>query len=97
MEQGAESTEDQSAYERTVKTEGRTSRNSVIVFAPQRPAHHAGCSDAKQIVYRIEREQNGGGKRDRRVFHRIAQHSYKISVRHIVEHHDKGTEDHGDG
>ncbi len=97
MEQRAQGAEDQTAYQRTVETESRTSRYRFIIFASKRPAHHAGRTDAEQIVYRIESEQNRSGEGHCSIFYRISQHSDKISVRHVVKHHDQGTEDHGDG
>ena len=88
-ENKAQQAEQQPADKRAVEAERAALCHGVVVLAAQRAAHQTGGADAEQVVDRVERQHERGGKSDSGVLYGVLEQTDKVSVRQIVQYGDK--------
>ena len=91
----AEQGEGQSAEDSAPEAEGGTFRHGIIVPAAQGTAHHTGTSHAEQVIDGIEGQHHRCCQGNGGILDGVIQHTYKVGIRQVVEHHDQRAENGG--
>ena len=70
-------------------------RHGIIVTAAQGTAHHTGTAHAEQVVDGIEGQQHRCRQGNGGILDGVIEHTYKVGIRQVVEHHDQRAENGG--